>query len=157
MNPFTTKTVRRVLLGLACTAALTAAPLIAQDSTGTPQTQQQPPQDGGRPRGGDMQERQIEHLTRALNLTPDQVSQVKAIQVSSRQQMMALHSDTTTAPADRHARMMSLRQTEQSNIRAILSDEQKAKFDTMQAKMRERRETHQQGEQAPPPPPPPSN
>jgi protein CpxP len=53
--------------------------------------------------------------------------------------------------------MMSLRQTEQSNIRAILSDEQKAKFDTMQAKMRERRETHQQGEQAPPPPPPPSN
>jgi Spy/CpxP family protein refolding chaperone len=51
--------------------------------------------------------------------------------------------------------MMSIRQTAQNNIRNILTDDQKTKFDAMQARMRDRREEHEQGDQAPPPPPPP--
>jgi Spy/CpxP family protein refolding chaperone len=143
------KTLRHALLMLACTASLAAAPLLAQDPT----PPSPPPQGGWHGRGGE--EHQLEHLTKALNLTPDQVNQVKAIQASSHQQMEALHSDTTTAPADKHARMMSIRQTAQSNIRNILTDDQKTKFDAMQARMRARREEHEQGDQAPPPPPPP--
>ncbi len=148
-------TLRSALITFACTLGLAAAPMLAQDTPPAPQTEQQPPQGGWHGRGGE--EHQLEHMTRALNLTPDQVTQVKAIQTTSHQQMEALRSDTTTAPADRHARMMSIRQTAQSNIRAVLTDDQKTKFDAMQAKMQERRAEHQQGEQGPPPPPPPSN
>jgi Spy/CpxP family protein refolding chaperone len=131
--------------------------MLAQDTTPAtqPQTEQQPQQGGWHGRGGG--EHQLEHLTKALNLTPDQVTQIKAIQASSRQQMETLRSDTTTAQPDKRAKMMSIHQTEQTNIRAVLTDEQKSKFDAMQARMQERRAEHQQGEQAPPPPPPPAN
>jgi protein CpxP len=143
------KTLRRALIAIACAFGLTTAPMLAQDTAPAAQTQQQPPQGGWHGRGGG--EHQLEHLTKALNLTPDQVSQVKAIQTSSQQQMMALRSDSTTAPADKHAKMMSIHQTEQTNIRAVLNDDQKTKFDAMEARMQERRAQHQQGEQAPPP------
>ncbi len=148
-------TIRRALITFACTAGLAAVPMLAQDTAPAPPATQQPPQSGWHGRGGE--EHQLEHLTKALNLTPDQVTQVKAIQTSSHQQMESLRSDSTTAPADKRSRMMSIHQTEQTNIRAVLNDDQKTKFDAMQAQMRERREEHQQGDQAPPPPPPPSN
>jgi Spy/CpxP family protein refolding chaperone len=150
-------TLRRALITFACTVGLATAPMLAQDTTPAtqPQTEQQPQQGGWHGRGGG--EHQLEHLTKALNLTPDQVTQIKAIQASSRQQMETLRSDTTTAQPDKRAKMMSIHQTEQTNIRAVLTDEQKSKFDAMQARMQERRAEHQQGEQAPPPPPPPAN
>jgi Spy/CpxP family protein refolding chaperone len=152
INP---NTFRRALITFACTVGLATVPMLAQDTApAPPPSQQQPPQGGWHGRGGG-EEHQLEHLTKALNLTPDQVTQVKAIQASSHQQMETLHSDTTIAPPDKHARMMSIRQTALTNIRNILTDDQKTRFDAMQARMRERREEHQQGEQGPPPPPPP--
>jgi Spy/CpxP family protein refolding chaperone len=151
--------IRRALIAIACAAGLSAAPMLAQENApAPPPNQQQPPQGGWHGRGGGgMEEHQLEHLTKALNLTPDQVTQVKAIQAASRQQMETLHSDTTLAPADKRARMMSIRQTAQTNIRNILTDDQKTKFDAMQARMQERRAEHEEGGQAPPPPPPPAN
>jgi len=158
MNDTHQKTFRRALLTFACTVGLAAAPMLAQDAApAPPPSQQQPPQGGWHGRGGDMEAHQIEHLTKALNLTPDQLTQVKAIQASSHQQMETLRSDTNTPQPDKRAKMMSIHQTEQANIRAVLTDEQKTKFDAMQARMRERREEHQPGEQAPAPPPPPAN
>jgi Spy/CpxP family protein refolding chaperone len=144
---------RRILLALACAAGL-AAPMLAQEPATAPAPQQQAPQEHP---GGGWQGReghQLEHLTRALNLTPDQVSQIKTIQESARQQMIALHQDTTTPQADKRAKMMSLHQTEQTNIKAVLNDDQKSRFDAMQARMRERREDHDQGGPATQPLPP---
>jgi len=143
-------TLRRALITFACTVGLAAVPMLAQDPAPATTPQSQGPQGGWHGRGGG--EHELDHLTRALNLTPDQVSQVKAIQSASHQQMEALRGDTATAPADKRAKMMSIHQTEQTNIRAILNDDQKTRFDAMQARMRERREERQQGEQAPPPP-----
>lgn len=148
MTPLNQNTLRRALITLACTAGLATAPLLAQDTAPAPQTQQDTPPGGGHGRGGE--ERQLEHLTRALNLTSDQVTQVKAIMTTSHQQMEALRSDTTTAQADKHARMMTIHQTAETSIRAILTDDQKTKFDAMQAQMREHRQ-EQQGGQTPPP------
>jgi Spy/CpxP family protein refolding chaperone len=154
MNDTHQKTLRRAILTFACAVGLAAAPMLAQDTAPAPPPPQQQPTEGGwHGRGGE--EHQLEHLTKALNLTPDQVTQVKAIQASSRQQMETLRSDTTTAQPDKRAKMMSIHQTAQTNIRAVLTDDQKTKFDAMQARMQERRAEHQQGDQAPPPPPPP--
>jgi protein CpxP len=143
------KSTRRVLLALACAAGL-AAPMLAQEPT-TPAPQQQAPQ--GESGGGwhGREGHQLEHLTKALNLTPDQVSQIKSIQDNTRQQMMALRQDTTTPQADKRAKMMSLHQTEQTSIKAVLNDDQKSRYDAMQANMRQRREEQQQGAPAAPP------
>jgi Spy/CpxP family protein refolding chaperone len=142
---------RRALLTLACAAALAAAPMLAQE----PATQAPPPQGqhgGWEGRGGG--ERQLEHLTKALKLTPDQVTQIKAIEDDGRQQMMALRQDTTTPQADKRAKMMSLHQAQETKVKAVLTDDQKTKYEAMEAKMRERREEHRDGEQAVPTPPP---
>src|SRR5215475_8540297 len=103
------------LLGLGMTA-------FAQDqSTPTP-----PPMHG--PRGQMMNpDKQLEHLTKALNLTSDQQTQIKPIledQQLSRDDKMAkaksLHADTT------------------GKIEAVLNPDQKQKYEAMQQKMQER-------------------
>jgi protein CpxP len=141
-----------------CTATLSAAPmLVAQDNAApAPPPQQQdnmaPPPGGhaGR-RGG----HQVEMLTKRLNLTPDQVTQVKAIDDDTMNQMKALREDTTTPKADRRSKMMEIRQASQDKIRNVLTDEQKTKYDAMLAKMKERMQNRRGGEGAAPPPPPP--
>jgi len=142
---------RRILLAMACAAGL-AVPMLAQEPATAPVPQQQEPPHG-QPGGGwqGRENHQLEHLTKALNLTPEQVSQIKTIQQNTRQQMMALHQDTTTPQPDKRAKMMSLHQTEQTNIKAVLNDDQKSKFDAMQARMREHREDREQGAPAAPP------
>ena len=126
-----------------CSGALCALPGMAQDTAPAPQQGQA--MQGPR-RGGDM----TAMLTRELNLTPDQQTQVKAINDDSRSQMMALRNDTSTPQADKRAKMMDIRKSSDEKIRALLTDEQKTKFDAMQAKMQERMKQRRQGGEAPP-------
>ncbi len=139
-----------------CATALGSVPMKAQD-TPPPPPQQQPDQ-AGPPMGahggpGRGEEHQVEMLTRRLNLTPDQVTQVKAIDDDMRSQSMAVRNDTTVARPDKRAKMMDIRQASQDKIRAVLNDEQKTKYDAMLAKMKERRQG-EGGQGAPPPPEP---
>jgi periplasmic protein CpxP/Spy len=137
-----------------CAFAVVSAPVWAQATQDAP-----PPQsDGSAPpphaRGEHMEEHHLEMLTKRLSLTPDQVTQVKAIDQDGRTQMMALHQDTTTAPADKHAKMKAIHEAQTAKIRAVLTDDQKPKFDKLIANEQERMEHHRgDGDQAPPPPP----
>ena len=134
-----------------CTTALSALPAMAQEPT-APAQDQAGPQHGGHDQG-QREEHQIAFLTKKLNLTPDQVSQVKAIDDDSRQQMMALRNDTATPKADKRAKMMDIHKASQDKIRAVLTDDQKTKYDALQAEMREHRESREGGQGAPPAPP----
>ena len=143
----------RAVVLAACVVSAAAVPAIAQDNSAPPPP---PPGQGrGGPGGPGMQERQLEMMTRQLNLTPDQVTQIKAIQADGRKQMMALRDDSATAGPDRRAKMMSLRDAEQAKVKAVLTDEQKTKYDAMMERMRERRDRGPGGADGPPPPPPP--
>ena len=146
----------RMLLTFTCATAL-AVPAFAQEPTAPP-PQQQTDHAGRGERGAEMQQHQLERMTKALNLTPDQVTQIKAIQDDGRQQMMALRNDNSTAGPDKHAKMMSLREAQESKMKGVLNDDQKTKFDKMLAREREHNEEHHEGhrggEQTPPPPPP---
>jgi protein CpxP len=159
MNPSKTLNTRaltktRVALLLLCTGAIGASPLLAQDPM-PPSSQQGPPPGGGGRRGGGMQQMQIEHLTKELNLTDDQVTKLKAIDADSRSQMMALRDDSSVAQDQKRPKMMAIRQAQEAKIKAMLTDDQKTKYDAMMAKMRERREEHRgDGAGGPPPPPP---
>jgi len=99
---------------------------------------------GGGPRGGGA--RQLEMLTKRLDLTADQQTQVKAIDEDTGKQMMTLRNDTSLSQDDRRSKMMDIRKSSQDKIRAILTDDQKTKYDALLAEMRDRMR------QGPPPP-----
>jgi protein CpxP len=156
-NPMTTlfrKPVLQVALLALCTTALSALPVMAQDPAPAATQDQAGPPNGGHRGAGEREEHQVEFLTKKLNLTPDQVTQVKAIDDDSRTQMMALRQDTTTPQADRRAKMMDIHKASQAKIRAVLTDDQKTKYDALQAQMKERRESREGGQGAPSSPPP---
>ncbi len=145
---------RRVAAAAVLSLAMGGMMAVAQDASAAPALQQQdgqvPPAGGGmHGRGGP--ERQVEMLTKRLDLTPDQVTQVKAIDLDAMTQAKALHSDTSLSQDDRRSKMMGIHQAAETKIRAVLNDEQKTKFDAMMAHHREHMR-HGDG-QGPPPPP----
>jgi protein CpxP len=136
------------ILALGITA-LSALPARAQDPAAPPAQDQAGPRHG---RGGPG--RQVEFLTKKLNLTPDQVTQVKAIDADSWNQTKALREDTSVAGPDKRAKMMDIHKASQAKIRALLTPDQQTKFDALQEQMQERRENRGGGQGAPPPPAP---
>ena len=139
----------RVALLAVCTSAL-AMPLLAQDTPPSP-----PQGQGGPGRGGpEQQQRQLDMMTRQLNLSPDQVTQIKTIQADGHTKMMAMRDDTSMSQDDKRAKIMSMRQDEQGKIRGVLTDDQKTKYDAMLKQMQERRGGGYGGNGGAPPPPP---
>ena len=138
-----------------CGATLSTMPMLAQDNSAPPP----PAQDGqGPPQGGhrdpaQMQARQLQMMTKRLNLSPDQVTQIKAIDDDQMTQVQALRSDTSTSRDDKRPKMMAIHQASTEKIRAVLNDEQKTKFDAMEAHRRDRMQGGGDGQGAPPPPP----
>lgn len=132
-----------VVLALAI-GALTILPAVAQDPA--PPQGQAEPQRGPGGRGG---ERQLEFLTKKLNLTPDQVTQVKAIEDDARKQSMAVRDDASIAGPDKRTKMRDIHKASQDKIRALLTDDQKTKFDELQAEMRDRMQNGRGGHGAP--------
>ena len=140
-----------------CTAVAGAVPMMAQDTAPAQDAPMRGPggPGGGRGMGG---ERQMEMMTKQLSLTPEQVTSIKAIEADSQKQSMALREDTSTPQDQKRDKMMAIRTASQSKVKALLTDEQKTKYDTMMARMRERGPGGRgPGGQDGPPAPPPSN
>jgi periplasmic protein CpxP/Spy len=152
-NPMEKKMFRRTVLRLAVlvlgTVALTALPAIAQDPSAPPSQGQ----GGPHGRGGMGGEHRLEFLTKKLNLTPDQVTQVKAIDTDSWSQMKALHENTSMAEAEKHTQMASIHKASQEKFLAVLTEDQKTKYAALQEEMKERRGDHGGGQGGPPPTP----
>jgi periplasmic protein CpxP/Spy len=149
MIMFRNTIVRGVVLALGVTA-LGVLPALAQDPPPPPQGPGGPPHGGGMGMRGN----QVEYLTKQLNLTPDQVTQVKAIDADTMKQAQAVQDDTSLAGPDKRTKMMDIHKVAQGKIRALLTDDQKTKYDALQAEMRERMQNRQGGPGGPPPPPP---
>ena len=79
-------------------------------------------------RGGN---RMLSMLAEKLNLTDDQKAKVGAILKDDMAQMKTIHEDTTLSDDDRKAKNEALRKSTHDQIRALLTDEQKATFDAM--------------------------
>jgi protein CpxP len=130
---------------------LCATPIVAQDTTPGP------PHDRMGPHGAGMEEHQLEMLTKRLNLTPDQVTQVKAIDDDTMKQAQAVRADTSLSRDDKRAKMMSLHKEAQDKIRALLTADQQTKYDALQAEMKAKAQERMQnrnGGGTPPPAPP---
>jgi Spy/CpxP family protein refolding chaperone len=102
----------------------------------TPAQQPSAPTAGGR--HGMNPDEQLVRMTKRLNLTPDQATQIKPILTDRQQQMEALHQDQSMSQADRMAKMKSIRDDSNTRIEAVLNDTQKKQFEEMMAKQQQR-------------------
>jgi protein CpxP len=153
-----------------CTIALSGLLAIGMSAAASAQDAMQP--QGGDAQQGSMQgpggmrhgmdpDQQLAHMTKRYNLSADQQTQLKPILVDHQQQMMAMHSDTSMSRQDKMAKMQSMQQDHMQKVEAVLTPEQKTKFEADQAKMKERRMERMHGggdmgapdASAPPPPP----
>jgi hypothetical protein len=129
------------LFGLGVAIAAPQAP----DQSAPPQAQSQTAPEAGH-RQADPN-RQLQMLTKRLKLTGDQQNQILPILTNRTQQLESLRSDTSLSPQDRHAKMRSIREDSDTQIKAVLNDQQKQTYDQMQQKMRERqRERREQNQ-----------
>jgi protein CpxP len=138
-------------LGGALTLGVSAAAL-AQEPASPPPDQTQGGPGGGGPRRMDPN-RQLEHMTQALDLTADQQSQIKPVLIDRQQKLQALFQDQSMSEDDRRAKARSVVEESNSKIELVLNDQQKQKFAAMQQHMR-------RGPGGPPPggaPPQPQN
>lgn len=143
-----TKFATLALSGLLALGVTGAA--FAQDNPPPPppdQGQAAPPQGS---RGMRMDpNRQLERLTQELNLTTDQQSQIKPLLVDRQQKMQALMQNESLSQDDRRAQARTISMGTNNSIKALLTDEQKQKFEAMQQNMRRNAPAG-----GPPPPPP---
>jgi periplasmic protein CpxP/Spy len=108
-----------------CSAALCTVPMMAQGGGG----------------GGRMQmtsDQRVANLDKAVTLTDDQKVKIKAIyeaDMKKRQDMMASGEDRSTLMP----KMQAMMADENDKIKALLSDDQKPKFDAYLASMPQRR------------------
>ncbi len=144
-----------------CALTLGTATMWSQTPQAVPPPPPPPQSDGApppppRPRMEQMQERRVEMMAKHLNMTPDQVAQLKTIDKDGWAQMTALRQDATMPPPEKHEKMKAIHEAQTAKIRAILTDEQKPKFDQMIAREQEhmdhRRGPGGDGNQPPPPP-----
>jgi Spy/CpxP family protein refolding chaperone len=123
----------RLALGSAIAlGSVMAAPLPQQDAP--------PPASGDHARGHQMDPKtQLEHMTKALNLTADQQNQILPILTDHQQQMVALRNDDSVAQQDRWEKMKAIREDMRTKVSAILTPDQKKKFEQMEQRQRDRR------------------
>ena len=141
---------KRQLCTLVLTGLLATGVMLAQEPGSAPE-QGAPQAEGGgmgghhHGRGMMDPDQRLAHMTKRYKLTADQQSQIKPILQDEQQQMQSMRSDTTTSREDKRAKMMSMHQASTQKIEAVLTDEQKQKFEADQQKMQERRASHMHG------------
>ena len=89
-----------------------------------------------------------ERLGKKLNLSADQVAQIKPILADQKQQMGALRGDTSLTKEDRHAKAKSIMQDSRTKLEAVMNDQQKQQFEQMLQQRREKRQSRNEKPQA---------
>lgn len=141
---------RTPLFVLALAGMLTLGVCSAAQAQDNPQPQPSQGQEG-HGRGRMNPDRQLERLTRELDLTADQQSQIKPLLVDRDQRMQTLFQNQSLAEDDRRTQAKTIRDDTDSKIMAILNDDQKQKYTAMQEHMGRRGGQGQPQESSPQP------
>jgi len=135
-----------LLILLAVSLILIAAPFAAAQSADSPSNTQSPAQGNpGWHHGPPDPAQRTQELTKKLDLTADQQTKVQDILQSEHSQMETLHQDTSLSQQDRHAKMMEMHKSTDAQIRALLDPTQQKKWDKMQAKREQWGQGHHHG------------
>jgi Spy/CpxP family protein refolding chaperone len=72
-----------------------------------------------------------DRLAKELNLTPDQQNQLKPVFEETRTKVQAIHQDTSLSQEQKRAKIKEIHDANKSKIEAVLTPEQKQKFDSL--------------------------
>lgn len=134
-----TRTISMILGAMLSTGVVLAqAPDQAQPSSAAQATQ------GERSHHTANPDRMAKHLGKKLNLSSDQVAQIKPVLENRAQQMQALRADTTLSAQDRRAKARDIMQDSKGKIEAVLNDTQKQQFEQMMQERRAHRKSQPQ-------------
>lgn len=171
------KSFTRMIAGVAVfgMALCVPAAMLAQDAApaAPPQgTAGQQPSPGERPmrhRHPPNAHRQLHHLTKMLNLTPDQQKQMLPILQDQHKRMRSIHDNAGLSPQERRQQMRSAMMETHQKLQALMTDSQKQQFKQTMQQRRERMQNRRgmglgrgegagapsppNGQNSPPPPP----
>jgi len=147
---------------LLCGAAIIVSSASAQDTPPPPMPErsqgapQGPGGPGGPGRGGMMDpERRTQMMKERLGLSDAQAAQVKAVLVDERSKGQALMADQTGDRESMRPKMEAIRKDSETRIAAILTPDQKAKWEELRAQQQRRGPGGPPPGGTPPPQPPP--
>lgn len=144
-----------ITLALAGSFALgmTALPLFAQDAPPPPPPPMQQGMNGmhhgGMHHGRMSPDRQLQHLTQALNLSADQQAQIKPILVERDHTMHTIWQNQSLTPAQRRDQMMAAMHQSNTKLEAVFTPDQKQKYEAMMQRRMERMHNWQHGHNGP--------
>jgi Spy/CpxP family protein refolding chaperone len=97
-------------------------------------------QGGGGRRGPMSPDDQLKRMTKEFNLTANQQTKIKPILVDEQKKMEDVRNDSSVDRQTMRGKMMRIRQDSNDQVRALLDDKQKEKFDKQeQERMQNRR------------------
>lgn len=82
--------------------------------------------------------RRLKHLTKMLNLTPQQQQQMLPILQDQQKQMRAMREDSSMTPQQHRAKMQECMRSTHQKLKALMTDSQKQKFDQAMQRMHQR-------------------
>ena len=103
--------------------------------------QDQPaPGQGGRGRHMPSVDDQTKELSTTLQLSDDQTKQVRAILQDQQDARQKLMQDQSTSFEEKRPKMREIHETASAKIRALLTNDQKSKYDQLEKEQQERRQ-----------------
>lgn len=87
-----------------------------------------------------------EKFAKALNLTPEQQTELKQIRESSREQFKAIKNDSSLTADQKKAKMKELRKSTNEQMMSKLNPDQQAKFKEMRKEHRHHGRGHKGGQ-----------
>jgi periplasmic protein CpxP/Spy len=138
-----------VAMALACAAA---QPAFAQEPGPPPPDEMGAPPDVGEAPPAMNVDKQLAKMVKRYGLSDTQETQVRPILVDVKQKLDAVFQDSSFSPEDRDAKIKSIHDDEVARISAIMTSDQRARYQKDQARTRE-----DQGPGGPDGPPPPPN
>jgi Spy/CpxP family protein refolding chaperone len=102
--------------------------------------------EGGR-RGPMSPDDQLKRMTKDFKLTADQQSKVKPILVDAEKKMEDVRNDSSVDRQTMRGKMMQIRQNTNDQVRALLDNKQKEKFDKQEQERRDRMQNRRGGGQ----------
>ena len=88
---------------------------------------------------------QLKRMTKDFNLTADQQAKIKPILVDARKKMEDVRNDSSGDRQAMRQKMMQIRQDTNDQVRALLDDKQKEKFDKQEQERKDRMQNRQGG------------
>ncbi len=82
--------------------------------------------------------RQLKHMTKMLNLTPDQQQQILPVLQDQHRKMKGIWKDSSLSPQQRREQMRTVMMNTHQKVGAILTPEQRQQMKQMMQQRRER-------------------